>query len=100
MTKAAAWAKTKAQVAAGATAADAHTEAQEAHAGDDSDGRKNGNDGAPNIPTAKAPQAPARARGAYTIPTGGTVLNGGDRVVVITTTLDNQHVLEKFGSKE
>ena len=37
---------------------------------------------------------------AYNIPVGNTVLSGGDKVVVITTTLDNQHVLEKFGSKE
>lgn len=37
---------------------------------------------------------------AYGIPTGNTVLNDGDKVVVITTRLDNQHILEKFGSKE
>ena len=40
------------------------------------------------------------ADAAYAIPTGNTLLTGGDKVVLITTTLDNQHVLEKFGAKE
>lgn len=37
---------------------------------------------------------------AFCVPTGNTVLEGGDKVVVITTTLDNQHVLEKFGTED
>ncbi len=36
---------------------------------------------------------------AYTIPVGNTVLSVGDKVVVITTNEDNQHVLEKFGAQ-
>lgn len=36
----------------------------------------------------------------YAVPTGNTTLSGGDKVVVITTTIDNQHVLEKFGGSK
>ena len=35
----------------------------------------------------------------YTIPVGNTLLASGDKVVVITTDEDNQHVLEKFGAQ-
>ena len=37
---------------------------------------------------------------AYGVPTGNTTLSAGDKVVLITTSIDNQHVLEKFASKE
>ncbi|MCR5723500.1 MAG: NAD-binding protein [Treponema sp.] len=40
------------------------------------------------------------ADSSYVIPTGSSELAANDKVVVITTTQDNQHVLEKFGSKE
>lgn len=35
----------------------------------------------------------------YTIFGGMTVLDAGDKIVLITTSADNQHVLEKFGAK-
>ncbi len=36
----------------------------------------------------------------FAVPIGSTTLNAGDKIVVITTTLDNQHVLEKFGGSK
>lgn len=35
----------------------------------------------------------------YKIPVGDTVLSTGDSVILITTAEENQHVIEKFGSK-
>ncbi len=36
----------------------------------------------------------------YEIPVGSTTLEAGDEVVIMTTSQDNNHVLEKFGSKQ
>ena len=35
----------------------------------------------------------------FSIPTGSTVLANGDNLVLITTSTDNQHILEKFGAE-
>ncbi len=36
----------------------------------------------------------------YVIPTGNTTIETGDKIVIITTSIDNQHVLDKFGGKK
>lgn len=36
----------------------------------------------------------------YVIPTGNTTIETGDKIVIITTAIDNQHVLDKFGGKK